>query len=168
MFALRPTSSTETLPTTTPNILPCKISHSGPVNASKRHWRVEKPSAADKTSTYVAHFRGRKLLGKCVPLPTGYRGVVVEKTDDILPRAPRAVLPRPDVVAEGEEDGEEEDEDEDEEQEPEVKLLSQVAEFDGLTVWGHEALPEDVEDVYVKGVEEWVRFARKVRVIESW
>ncbi|KXG51033.1 Ribonuclease H2, subunit C [Penicillium griseofulvum] len=93
-------------------------------------------------NTQTAHFRGRKLRGRRVALPDGYRGVVATHTDRVLPAAQRA-------------DGAE-----DEEAEPEepVKIMEAQGTFDEFVVWGHEALPA-ADDAFVKGVEEWLQFA---------
>lgn len=118
---------------TTPNILPCKITHSGPHRITKTHW--------DPTSNpQTVHFRGRKLLGKTVKLPEGYEGVVLKKAEKTLP------------VKREDEDGEEP---------VEVKIMEQKGKFEELVVWGHEALPDE-EDAYRKGIEEWVGFAEAV------
>lgn len=42
-----------------------------------------------------------------------------------------------------------------------VKTLEVQGEFDEMMVWGHEILPA-ADDTFVKGVEEWVRFAETV------
>lgn len=42
-----------------------------------------------------------------------------------------------------------------------VKILEMQGTFDDMIVWGHEVLPA-ADDPYVKGVEEWVRFAETV------
>lgn len=49
------------------------------------------------------------------------------------------------------------------ETEPEepVKVLEAQGTFDELMLWGHEILPA-ADDTFVKGVEEWVRFAETV------
>ena len=57
-------------PKFTANILPCRISHNGAVNASKRYWNVE----SDEKGRKVAYFRGRKLLGREVRIHKDYRG----------------------------------------------------------------------------------------------
>jgi len=54
----------------TPNILPCKISFNGPVNASERYWAIKNDESGQKTT----YFRGRKLVGRDVSLPEGYSG----------------------------------------------------------------------------------------------
>jgi len=54
------------------NILPCRIQHNGPVNASTRHWT---PEVSDDGKSNTAYFRGRKLNGTVVELPDGYEGM---------------------------------------------------------------------------------------------
>ena len=77
-------------------------------------------------------------------IPKGYRGIVISSTDRIVPKETPA------------------DDDEDAEETPEVKIMEEQAEFGDLMVWGHEALPDDMADPYVRGVEEWVAFAEQV------
>lgn len=52
---------------------------------------------------------------------------------------------------------------EDAEAEPEepVKILETQSTFDDFVVFGHEALPA-ADDMFVKGVEEWIQFADAV------
>lgn len=54
----------------TPNILPCKISFNGPVDASERYWAIKNDESGQKTT----YFRGRKFVGKELDLPEGYSG----------------------------------------------------------------------------------------------
>jgi hypothetical protein len=56
------------------NVLPCRIQHNGPVNASTRHWTPQE-SSDGKSNT--AYFRGRKLNGRVVELPDGYMGMLI-------------------------------------------------------------------------------------------
>lgn len=42
-----------------------------------------------------------------------------------------------------------------------VKVLETQGTFEDVVVWGHEILPAS-DDTFVKGVEEWVRFAETV------
>ena len=79
-------------------------------------------------------------------------GVVVEKSDRILPRTTQEA-----PSAEEDEEAEEANEVEDD-----VKILPQIATFDRFMVWGHESTPTDVEDPYIKGVDEWMAFAQAV------
>ena len=66
---------------------------------------------------------------------------MVSSTDRILPK------PKPEV---------------EDEEEPDVKILEEQSEFDEIMLWGHEALPDDIADPYVKGMEEWIAFAEQV------
>lgn len=46
----------------------------------------------------------------------------------------------------------------------EVRVMEQVGSFEEIVVWSHEAVPES-EDVYVKGIEEWIGFAESVSAL---
>lgn len=100
----------------------------------------------------VAYFRGRKLHGKAVRVPEGYRGLIVEKQEATKPQAPRN--DEPEVI--------------DVEAEDDVPLgtLKTRAEFDEMLVWGHESIAEASSDPYVRGVDEWIKLAEQVRVEE--
>lgn len=95
----------------------------------------------------ISYFRGRKLHGKQLRVPKGYRGVVLSSTDRILPKELSSVMV---------------EDDQDTEETPEVKVMEEQSEFEDIMVWGHEALPEDTSDPYVRGIEEWIAFAREV------
>ncbi|KAF8861761.1 ribonuclease H1/H2 small subunit [Acephala macrosclerotiorum] len=125
----------------TPNVLPCRINHNGPVDASKRYWN---PTQTPDGKT-TAYFRGKKLYGKQVKVPEGYRGVVLSSTDRILPKPAQTM-----------------EHDEDAEEEPEVKIVEEQSDFDSIMVWGHEAVPEDAADPYVKGMDEWIAFSEQI------
>ncbi|CAD0037710.1 unnamed protein product, partial [Aureobasidium pullulans] len=103
------------------NVLPCRIQHNGPVNATTRHWT---PESSSDGQTNTAYFRGRKLNGKTVNLPEGYRDASSSLSST-----------------------------------PETKILQEVATFDKIVVWGHEVQPDGQEDVYVRGVSEWIGLA---------
>ncbi|MCJ1231558.1 hypothetical protein MMC12_008235 [Toensbergia leucococca] len=132
----------------TPNILPCRIHHDGPVAASSRHWAPEISEDGKNT----AYFRGRKLLGREVKIPKGYKGVVVTETDRFV-KEDGLDIDRRRTVDEDDED----DEEDDEEDEP-VKVLEETAVFQEIFVWGHEAVPE-ADHPFVRGIEEWIAFA---------
>lgn len=102
----------------------------------------------------VAYFRGRKLHGKALKVPEGYRGVVVDKTDPPKPQAPRP--DEPEVV------------DLDAEVEMPLGVLETKAEFDEMVVWGHESMADASSDQYVRVVEEWVAVAEQVRAVCDW
>ncbi|KAJ5674249.1 Ribonuclease H2 subunit C [Penicillium macrosclerotiorum] len=155
-------------PRVTPNILPCRINHDGPIDSSERFWAPVTDEEAKKT----AYFRGRKLRGRRVAVPDGYQGmnprrepprntqfpsltwstlyfsgIVAIPTDRVLPTSQQT-------------DKNALDDDEVVEVLPEepVNILETQGTFDGMVVWGHEVLPAS-DDTFVKGVEEWIRFA---------
>ncbi|KAJ5160733.1 Ribonuclease H2 subunit C [Penicillium canariense] len=138
--------STESTPKFTPNILPCRIHHDGPIVSTERFWI---PKTDEKDNKQTAHFRGRRLRGQRVAIPEGYQGIVATPTDRVLPASQR-----PDNGTT--EDGETESEDP-------VKVLEVQGTFDDIMVWGHEILPA-ADDTFVKGVEEWVRFAETMHM----
>ena len=45
-----------------------------------------------------------------------------------------------------------------------VKILEKQTVFGDFVVWDHEAVPTN-DDAFIKGVEEWVRFAEVVRLL---
>ncbi|KAH8792833.1 ribonuclease H2, subunit C [Hyaloscypha sp. PMI_1271] len=132
----------------TPNVLPCRINHNGAVDASRRYWNPTK-TPDGKT---VAYFRGRKLHGKQVMVPKGYRGAVVSTTDRILPKSTPPVG---------------DDEVEEVEEEVDVKIMEEQSDFDHIMLWGHEALPDEVTDPYVRGIEEWIALAGQIHSISD-
>ncbi|KAH7354955.1 ribonuclease H2, subunit C [Rhexocercosporidium sp. MPI-PUGE-AT-0058] len=133
----------------TPNVLPCRINHNGAVNTSKRYWN---PSA-QPDGKRVAYFRGRKLHGKTLKIPSKYRGVVVEKTERVLPKVEGTAMQGDGAEGEG---------DEEEDAEVEVKIMEEQAGFEEIVVWGHEVLPDGMADPYVRGVEDWITFAESI------
>ncbi len=162
----------------TPNVLPCRINHNGAVNTSKRYWN---PTVQPGTSSLVllsllsgsqvpkrltqvpdrktiAYFRGRKLHGKVLKVPAKYRGVVVERTERVLPKVEAPGQTQQGEQGEGEDDLEEEEE-------PEVKVMEEQAGFEEIVVWGHEVLPDGMADPYVRGMEDWIQFAENVSLL---
>lgn len=150
MLAITPSRKKDK--TLTPNLLPCSIKHNGPINTATRYWSPS--TSADGTQT--SFFRGRKLLGRTVAIPEGYEGTVLAKTDKLVQEKPNAAAQ---AAMEG--DGDEEDTEMIARQEVETKVMEQQGRFEEVVVWGHEAVPED-EDLYVKGMQEWVGFAEAV------
>ncbi|KAK0253798.1 hypothetical protein LTS09_011102 [Friedmanniomyces endolithicus] len=147
--------------TLTPNILPCTIHHNGPLKITKRYWNPQ-PSSDDK-QTSTAYLRGRKLRGRVVKVPKGYRGYLLQKTEkDATALASSVTGQGAERAGLVEDDGDgSECGDEEEDGGEEVKVMEQKAVFDEMIVWGHEVLP-DGGDEYVKGVEEWIAFAEAV------
>ncbi|KAL4806426.1 ribonuclease H2 non-catalytic subunit-domain-containing protein [Aspergillus unguis] len=145
MFVIQPQQKTSEstdktyLGNCTPNILPCRIHHDGPVDSVNRYW---KPIADEKDKDFqTAYFRGRKLRGRRVQIPEGYEGVVAAHSD----REMQTTTERETVGEESE-------------QEEPVKVLEKQADFKDYVVWSHETVPA-ADDPFVKGVEEWVKFA---------
>lgn len=52
--------------------------------------------------------------------------------------------------------------DEDDEDVIEESIMEEKADFEDIIVWGHEALPDEATDPYLRGIEEWVAFAEMV------
>lgn len=105
----------------------------------------------------IAYFRGRKLKGKEVRVPDGYRGVVVRRKG--AEGGDRKVEDRWRKGEYGNDDQGEEQEEEEEEEE--VAILEELATFEEVVVWDHEKTVE-ADDEVVKGLEEWARFAEAV------
>ncbi|GAD95232.1 ribonuclease H2 subunit C [Paecilomyces variotii No. 5] len=186
MFALQSapitTSDTDTRSSNTsvPNILPCRINHDGPLESIERYWKPLKDENGiapfDKHVTYglyvlysrwilsrllltyihwqghvqTTHFRGRKLRARRVAIPEGYKGVVAVPTDRVL----HSKMERNAQLQNGEQDGMPE--------EP-VKVIEAQSTFDEFVVWGHEITPA-ADDPFVKGVEEWMKFAEAMHL----
>ena len=90
-------------------------------------------------------------------IPEGYQGVVLQKTDKPLPQQ----KPTAEQLRRMEEEDDDDDMAIETEQPAEVKTMEPMATLDEIVIWGHEMVPED-EDVYVKGVQEWMAFAEAV------
>ncbi|KAK2765671.1 hypothetical protein FQN54_008527 [Arachnomyces sp. PD_36] len=136
----------------TPNILPCRIHHDGPLDSTlERYWNptTEAESngntATESNPSQIAYFRGRKLKGHPVPIPAGYNGILATPTTRTLPPTKTQHA-----------DADEEDEEDDDEP---PQILDQTSTFNEFVVWSHERAPVASEDPFIRGVEEWVRFA---------
>ena len=97
-----------------------------------------------------AYFRGRKLKGKEANIPPGYKGVVLKagvRTQSGNRSNERMIR----------------DENEPGINDVEVAIgkMDNIADFDGLVIWGHEGVIES-DNIFVKGVNEWVAFAETV------
>ncbi|PYH94111.1 ribonuclease H2 subunit C [Aspergillus ellipticus CBS 707.79] len=144
MFALQPAQKSSDNETSadqfTPNILPCRIHHDGPVETLGRYWTPE--TDENDKNLQTSYFRGRRLRGLRVAIPEGYEGVVAMPTDRVMP----STQTNADVEVE-----------EVELEEP-VKVLEKQGTFDEYIVWAHDWVPA-ADDSYVKGVEEWIKLA---------
>lgn len=102
----------------------------------------------------TAYLRGRKLNGKAVTLPEGYRGVVLRREDENR----RCEQDEVDMQI----SGNQQEEEGKEEQGPPTGEMRVMAEFDEMVVWAHGDLPDGATDPYLRSVEEWSQFASKV------
>jgi len=135
-----------------PNVLPCRIHHNGPTKITKRLWSPTTEADGSKAS----YFRGRKLRGRTIRLPSAYYGVLAKSTEKHVPQA--VLNPRDSTFDDGDEDLVESEE----EEVPEpVKIMDTVSTFDEIVVWGHDQLPA-ADDTFVRGVEEWMAFAEAI------
>lgn len=161
------------LPQCTPNLLPCRIHHDGPVNASPRYWSpgVAKGwrvpcftnqgillSGATAGGKSKAYFRGRKLKGKEVKVPEGYQGIIVKGAAEEQEAGKNVEQQQIDI---DDKDGYDEEGEEQEEQEEKVKDIQAIGSFNEVMLWSHEIMvPED--DAFVRGIGEWMDFAEAV------
>ncbi|KAF8421211.1 ribonuclease H2 non-catalytic subunit-domain-containing protein [Tirmania nivea] len=159
-------------PTATLHLLPAKLQTASPADAG-RYWR---PTPLPKTEAAAAApgpeddsgnptepaqeatFRGRRLLGQEVLVPEGYTGLVL------------ATIPNPSPPPRG--NAGEEAGDEDEEEAPQ-NVLTPLAQFRNVVVWGHDELPTAVAaggpggDLVMRGVQEWLAWAGMIHGIED-
>lgn len=105
----------------------------------------------------IAYFRGRKLHGKALKVPEGYRGVVVEKKE--APTSQTPSIERPEEVVDV--DAEKSDLD------VPLGALETQADFAEMVIWGHESIAEASSDPYVRGVDEWIKLAEQVCATEE-
>lgn len=100
-----------------------------------------------------AYFRGRKLKGKSLQVPEGYKGIVVirdaAKENDGAENARKQNRQDEDDDGEDGEDGEE------------TKEIHGLGSFDEVVLWGHETMVAE-DDAFSKGMGEWIEFAEVV------
>lgn len=99
-----------------------------------------------------AYFRGRKFKGREVKVSPGYKGLIIKaeaksRWDEQRLERMTTDLKEATETAEGD-----------------LKFLEKVGTFDEVVIWGHEATAEN-DDVFVKGLGEWLDFAQSVRRI---
>ncbi|CCU75349.1 unnamed protein product [Blumeria hordei] len=131
----------------TPNVLPCRINFSGPVGVSKRHWHPVERSDGNS----VVYFRGKKLYGKRINIPKNYRGVVLSKSDQDLPEK----MPPIEKI------------EEEADHSMSTQYLEETQEFEDIVVWGHETLPHESSDPYLRGINDWISLAKLIHEHES-
>ncbi len=91
-------------------------------------------------------------------MPANYTGAILQVTDKQLPQSQS----QPQTRAENGE----EDEDMTTENET-VNIAEQIGEFDEIVVWGHGGEVDGDQDMYVRGLTEWVGFAESIHVEEE-
>ena len=102
-----------------------------------------------------SYFRGRKLRGRDVKVPAGWKGVVVQDNGALQQKIRRGGVDEDVEDNEGEEEGE-------------VKILEELGGFDEIVVWGHESVGGAGDDSFVRGLEEWVGFSEAVSSPFLW
>lgn len=112
---------------------------------------TDTPTQPKKLTTY---FRGRKLHGTRLPVPAGYQGLLATPSTTILPSQSHRQS----------EDMPDEDDEEEPRQGQTTTLLQSHGTFTHVRIWGHERVPGE-EDVFARGLGEWVRFAETVRFL---
>ncbi|KAF2451709.1 hypothetical protein P171DRAFT_515672 [Karstenula rhodostoma CBS 690.94] len=125
----------------TPNLLPARLNHNGPVNDTAQYWKPE----IDEEATPHAYFRGRHLHGTPLALPSTHTGAVLQITDKNLPQTRTQPADA--------------DEEEEEQETVEVKVAEQIGEFEEVVVWGHGGQVEEGQDMFIRGMKEWIGFA---------
>ncbi|KAF2268839.1 ribonuclease H1 small subunit [Lojkania enalia] len=145
MLAIQPTSSGSQK--CTPNLLPARLNHNGPINATERYWKPE----SSEDGKPKAYFRGRHLHGTPLPLPSNYTGAILHITDKNLPAMDN------DKMEAGVDD-------EEESEKVEVKVAEQVGTFGEVMLWEHGGAIDKDEDTYTRGIGEWIGFAEAMHV----
>ena len=139
--------------------------------AAKRRRLGAEPATSKTISTSTtAYFRGRRLRGHNIALPPGYEGVILSKTDRVLTllgpsRAEELRKMEERRLGYGDDDEDVEEDDDDvmgSSRQVDVRIMEELGRFDEVVVFGHEALPDEAEDVHVRGLREWIGFAEAV------
>jgi ribonuclease H2 subunit C len=88
-----------------------------------------------------------------LPLPENYTGAILHVTDKQLP---------PQRKQQQHVDGEEDEEAEEESMPVDVAIAEQVGEFEEVVIWGHGGEVDASQDMFIRGVTEWVGFAESM------
>ncbi|EEQ83260.2 uncharacterized protein BDCG_00065 [Blastomyces dermatitidis ER-3] len=174
MFAIQPpknnTDSHQRNSSITPNILPCRIHHDGPVEISARYWNPVVDESNPDTAT--AYFRGRRLRGRRVLIPEGYEGVLASTDSSLQLAALESGTKKNDQGRSHRNFDLEEDEDDDHHDDSDedywksFAVVEKQGSFSDFMVWDHEKVPA-ADDPFVKGVSEWIRFAEAMHAAPS-
>ncbi|KAK4108447.1 hypothetical protein N656DRAFT_771822 [Canariomyces notabilis] len=131
-------------PKVTPHLLPCRIHHDGSVEPADSFW--EPKACADGTCT--AYFRGRKLEGKTVKLPDGYRGVVAVSSPDEEQHRRAEEVDDVEVI--------------DVDNLMPQSSMQVQAEFSEVVVWSHETAIDASAHPHMRAIQEWLALAKKI------
>ncbi|CAK7211235.1 hypothetical protein SEUCBS140593_001105 [Sporothrix eucalyptigena] len=145
-------------PHATPNLLPCRVHHSGPIPQTDAFWQPQ-----EKNGQTTAYFRGRKLHGQAVKLPADYRGVIGVRRDSPREQARANNTSAPEEIVDVDATAAEQ---EAQRQRLDTGELDVLAEFDEVVVWGHQSTADASTDAYVRSMEEWVALSEKIHSYE--
>lgn len=159
------------------NILPCRINYTGPTNATEKHWialdgedgnTLNHPDNIHVLILHVQeqrqhHFEGENWLGSLFRSQKAIRvicsssqhvysrhvsntnsGHVLEATDEELPH-------REQSISQNDDTGEEK-----------INIFKGLTTFEEITIWEHDATPDESTDGVIRTIEEWIGFANKV------
>ncbi|PFH56507.1 hypothetical protein XA68_16404 [Ophiocordyceps unilateralis] len=145
-----------------PNLLPCHIHHTGPVDSMHGYWAP----GTKKDGPIVAFFRGRELHGRIVPVPDECQGLVVQRE----PASKKVKLSE--VPGQDEQEGKD---DKDTTANTDTENLQATACFDHMCVWSHETVANFTDDEYMRALGEWLYLAGKINsypdpdeALKSW
>ncbi|WPH04532.1 ribonuclease H1 small subunit [Acrodontium crateriforme] len=142
------------------------------VNSSENSSSLAETS--NDAATTTVYFRGRKLYGRALPIAPTYQGLILERTEDVLPQMAKSAVQTPvfNPVDNQDSDGEDDpfrrtaaaEEDTTHDKMIDVKQLNVQGTFDEVMVWGHEAIADE-DDAFVRGVTEWMGFAQAMHAV---
>lgn len=131
----------------TPNLLPCHIHHDGMVDPVEGLWKPHATSDGPK----VTYLRGRKLIGKELPLPDQYTGVLVRSEPAATSSNDTISTPNREKSATGVEFPSDE-----------AVVFHLGSKFNKICIWTHGASASDTADPYAKCIEEWLHTASQI------
>ena len=139
------------------HVLPCHIAYDGISKVSDYFRPQADPN--DQTRSACA-FRGRKLCGRTISLPDGYLGIMARRASTEIGHIFRAMEPTTQFA-----EPRCADENDDEDIDVEKTNWQSEEKFDKLTIWEHQAIPDEKQDQWIRAIEEWVAMADVVTSI---
>ncbi|CAK7273327.1 hypothetical protein SEPCBS119000_005598 [Sporothrix epigloea] len=143
----------------TPHLLPCRVHHSGHIPQTDAFWQ---PQTINGQKT--AYLRGRKLHGKTVKLPAGYRGVVGVRRDSPREAAQANGTAEPKEIVDVDATPAEQ---EAQRLRMDTGQLDVLADFDEFVVWGHQSTADASTDAYVRSMQEWIALSEEIHSYEE-